>query len=753
MHGITKEIHKLVIASNEYESTSAQDGAANPFDRSTSEHTYWELLKEQEAATGVRTRVVVDVISGTSAGGINGIFLAKALAHDLSQKSLRDLWMDKGDIKKLLRGWSWLPLWLKTPWFVTSAVTKRGNVKPPLRGTEMCAWLYEALDHMDRAARKSDSTLVGEGNSLELFVTLTDFYGYRRSIPIQNNMISDKRHRHVMAFTQDRDTQQDQFRPEYNQLLGFSARGTSCFPGAFPPINLEGYEQAAKQPAIDETLVAEFFRTYELAGVDPPKTYFIDGGVLDNFPFSHAIEAIIRKPAATEVVRRLVYIEPDPGSPPVSVQDPRDQPEWQQTLWGALSGIRGDEPILDDLLQVREFNNRVSAINSVVGERFPEVEDRIAALTGEGELPDTPTEEQVHTLSDRLHALAQTELGAAYQGYQRLKVTAVVAGFAGMIDCVCNFPKDSNEAEFVNEVLLLWAIGEEILSAPKDPARAAERRGTFLRSFDLPYSQRRLRFVIQGVNQLYKDVGSDKEVRQVLDLVKQTLYERRSIITGLLAGRDLGDDLVAATTAVFGDGEIRDYARRDTGAPDFVTDHRADLGALLERYRGLLDDRLDGFGADIYRRFMDVTKVLSPQLRRGLLVRYLGFPLWDALIFPLRAMSEVGELDPVKIVRFSPNDATRLERGGAKAKLKGVSLHHFGAFFKRESRESDYLWGRLDGVESLISLLTEDSTPAEQERNPLYRQGFDAVLEEEKDLAMTATMRSQLKPKLDGLAG
>ncbi|MEA2509381.1 MAG: hypothetical protein QOG21_1463, partial [Actinomycetota bacterium] len=168
MHGITKEIHKLVTASNAYESSGAgSEDPVNPFDEATSEHVYWELLKAQEAKTGIRTRVVVDVISGTSAGGINGIFLAKALAHNLSQQSLRDLWMDKGDIKKLLRGWGWLPLWSKAPWFAGSAILKRGNIEPPLRGTEMCTWLFGALKDMDNTTSKNGSTLIAEGNSLE----------------------------------------------------------------------------------------------------------------------------------------------------------------------------------------------------------------------------------------------------------------------------------------------------------------------------------------------------------------------------------------------------------------------------------------------------------------------------------------------------------------------------------------------------------------------------------------------------------
>jgi patatin-related protein len=748
MHGITKEIHKLVLASNAYESGGGRQDAVNPFKESTSEHVYWDLLQEQETKTGVRTRVVVDVISGTSAGGINGIFLAKALAHDLSQQSLRDLWMDKGDIKKLLRGWGWLPLWSKVPWLAGSIVAKRGDIKPPLRGNEMCAWLFGALAEMDKAGSKNGSTLIAEGNSLELFVTLTDFYGYRRSIPIQNNLITDHTHRHVMAFTYDRESAQDQFQSQYNQLLAFSARGTSCFPGAFPPINLEGFENAAGLPSIDEALVSEFFRIYELAEEKPAGTYFIDGGVLDNFPFSHAIEAIIRKPASTEVVRRLVYIEPDPGTVHMGRSKPKDQPQWPQTLTGAMSGIRGNEPILDDLMRVRDFNDRVNAINSVVGERFPEIRNQIEALTGTSGMPDTPSIEQIRTWSDKLHGQALTTLGVSYESYQRLKVTAVVSGFAGMIACICNFPKDSNEAEFVNEVLLRWAIREEILAEPKDAERAVDRRGSFLRSFDLPYAQRRLRFVIQGINQLYGVVGSDHKRRGVLDRAKQTLYERRSIITALLAGRTIGDDLVTATTALFGEHSVRAHARTVDGAADFLLKRREQLDAFLERFKKLLDDRLEGFSADIYSRFIDVTKDLSPEDRRTLLVRYLGFPVWDALIFPLRAMSEVGELDSIRVVRFSPNDAKRLEPGGAHAKLKGVALHHFGAFFSRDSRESDYVWGRLDGVESLISLLTEAGAGPESE-NPLYRRGFEAVFAEEKDLASTRAVLDRVKAKLD----
>src|SRR5919112_407183 len=98
MHGVTRELHRMVVAPSQF------DEEQNPFEPSCSEHVYWELLLELAAKDGVQTRMVVDVISGTSAGGINGVFLAKAIAHDLSQQSLRNLWFEEADITKLLTG-------------------------------------------------------------------------------------------------------------------------------------------------------------------------------------------------------------------------------------------------------------------------------------------------------------------------------------------------------------------------------------------------------------------------------------------------------------------------------------------------------------------------------------------------------------------------------------------------------------------------------------------------------------------------
>ena len=168
------------------------------------------------------------MISGTSAGGINGVFLAKAIAHDLSQKSLRDLWFEEADIGKLLTGPRLLdPLGVKgkLAWFVVQALLARGRVshRCAVTGCANCCigrcrpWRpMPARPRSPRAGRPGG--LLPLDSSLELFVTMTDARGHRRYLPIGNRhlggeplVVSDLTHRHVVRFAVDRRRGEDHF--------------------------------------------------------------------------------------------------------------------------------------------------------------------------------------------------------------------------------------------------------------------------------------------------------------------------------------------------------------------------------------------------------------------------------------------------------------------------------------------------------------------------------------------------------------
>jgi predicted acylesterase/phospholipase RssA len=77
--GVTQELHRLATA------------------RSATGRAYLPLLDLLQAT------VRVDVIAGTSAGGINGAFLALGLARGTDIGVMRDLWRYQGAVDKLLR--------------------------------------------------------------------------------------------------------------------------------------------------------------------------------------------------------------------------------------------------------------------------------------------------------------------------------------------------------------------------------------------------------------------------------------------------------------------------------------------------------------------------------------------------------------------------------------------------------------------------------------------------------------------------
>ncbi|WP_163312285.1 patatin-like phospholipase family protein, partial [Enterobacter cloacae] len=60
------------------------------------------LIEEIRDTSGVNLRVLVDILAGASAGGINTVFLAQAIATGQSLDPLTDLWMDNADVEALL---------------------------------------------------------------------------------------------------------------------------------------------------------------------------------------------------------------------------------------------------------------------------------------------------------------------------------------------------------------------------------------------------------------------------------------------------------------------------------------------------------------------------------------------------------------------------------------------------------------------------------------------------------------------------
>ena len=729
MHGMTKEMDRLVRASIPI---AAGDGRP----AIGSERVYRELLDELAAADEdrARTRVVVDVVTGTSAGGINGVYLAKALAHNRSQEELRNLWLGRGDIGLLLRGPQWLPWKLRIPGRLL-----RFRRQTPLHGDSISEWLYDALASMDRQARQPDEpeSLMPERHLLQLFVTMTDFYGYNRDVILTDPdpdpgsrlaPISDWRHRHVLEFRYGPGW--DDFGPGDNPALAFSARATSSFPGAFPPVSFEGFEGYLRRwnvtfpPEFD----AKYFRVYGLSEAVAGEAFFIDGGVLDNKPFGHAIEAIRRKPATVEVDRRLLYLEPDPGSP--GKRAVRSEPKTLPTVLGAVSGIPRKEPLLEDLLAIATLNDRVHRVRDIIETSFEDVAERVRTIVGRelDDLPADPGMDVVGSWSRRVTEAAAEDAGFGYATYIRLKISGVVDRYARAVCRATNYPDDCNQAFFVRSVMRSWAERLGLFEKANPPTDA---QIGFLQDFDLDYGERRLRFVIAGLNWYYRDraLGEpDCPERAELDALKARLWKAVDQLRAAVG--DIRENAVLADSVgtCFAEKPIAEYVKAHGFSPGrFAADYAGELDALRDSVRDFLKERLRSFTADLYRDLEALTRSWEPKRRTDLLVRFLGFPFWDVLLYPIQALADAGERDHVEVVRMSPRDA-RVLGGEGEAKLKGIGLNHFGAFFDRAGRENDYLWGRLDGAERLIELLLRKR---DERFTAWCLRAFEAILEEE----------------------
>ena len=88
------------------------------------ESYYFELL--QKIGHKIELRVIVDILAGASAGGINATMLARALSHDLPILRQRDLWLDNADVTVLLapkaRAGRWSK-WILKPFIWGAAAT------------------------------------------------------------------------------------------------------------------------------------------------------------------------------------------------------------------------------------------------------------------------------------------------------------------------------------------------------------------------------------------------------------------------------------------------------------------------------------------------------------------------------------------------------------------------------------------------------------------------------------------------------
>ncbi len=750
MHGVTKELWKMARASRAFHGGAAVSGGT--------EAVYQRLLARIESHFNLRLRVLPDIIAGASAGGINGVFLAQAIHSGQSLEPLTKLWLERADVDVLLdpdarpgsriaKFWA-MPLvyWLlKRPGNLVSASVApetRREVRaklsrlirsrwfePPFGGLGFSKLLCEALDAM--AAGAADAPLLPPGHPIDLFVTATDFAGHAQTLHLHSpKTIEESEHRLSIGFRSLTPTNPGQGIAPSLELV-FAARATASFPGAFPALQLHEIDTLAAEkgdPWHSRTAFIERIMPEHSHRGEAEQVALIDGSVLVNAPFAEAMGVLRDRPAQREVDRRFVYIDPHPDEVGGRRHSDPRPPGFFHMIFGSLSSIPREQPVRDNLEAIQRASRQQAKLKAVVDSLRPEVEETVERLFGRTLFLDRPTVKRLTTWRAKAQQAAAERAGFTFPAYAQIKLAGVVSSLAETILVAAPELMLPN-ADMVADRLAVWLAGHGLDQVGNARGGASEAAIAFFRDHDLGFRIRRLRLLARRLSEDWDDI--DAAAPEARENARNTVYQALSLYFDRETSGALGADFGAIARQVMDEPELvltTMANRRQLAATDVVVD------ALL----------------------VEALASVPPELKRRILLSYLGFPFYDMVTLPLLRGEGSNEFEPAKVGRISPDDCTSIRAGGAASMLRGTEFYNFGAFFSRAYRENDYVWGRLHGVERMMDMVASalpDGTVIDgAELARFKRDGFLAVLDEEDGLkrvdpALLAALRDEVLAK------
>jgi predicted acylesterase/phospholipase RssA len=326
MGGVTHELDLIRRASG-----PAGTPPSQPYDEVLAER--WRDLchRGQE-----RRRVVVDVIAGTSAGGLNGSLLATAISNG----STLDPDGEHGP-------------WLRQKWVGLGSL-EVGKLVPSVDKPSSVLdgdYFLKELDTLIKGVAEAGDSTAQE--PVTLFVTAS-------GLGIQQFEATDAAgqcfvvpdHRYLFRFTSEETATYDGRTRTFSvaennelantKLLALAARASASFPAAFAPVQ-ETPKLAGSPPRLQPTIA-------------DPGAWLVDGGVLDNAPFGPVLDVVARRPVAGRASRYVLYVVPSAGVGHASTEVAgTDAPSWRKAALSAVQfprevDFRSDVEQLERLL-------------------------------------------------------------------------------------------------------------------------------------------------------------------------------------------------------------------------------------------------------------------------------------------------------------------------------------------------------------------------------------------------------------------
>lgn len=761
-HKIDKEYRAAVVFYGGVSLAVYENGVARAFfDACRGRGAFAPLLRL------LRGRFVVDVVSGSSAGGINGLLLSAALEHGTEFSQTAKLWREAGGFDALLR-----------------PVGEAEGAASLLRGE---SYYLEQLRHAFRQLCTTVPPNTTELHSdhddfgpkeIDVYVTGTDLTGQRKELldgvgsrieTRDHRLIFHLKHRRYrtrLGLVRSEQLAERQKLQLQSDILASVARITSSFPGAFPPFTTKelGPFDADERPLADtrERVLGALERLAAAPLEHEGRGHaLIDGGVLDNKPFGPVLDSIFHRLPSERgwlVDRKLYYVEPDPV--------PFEQ-RFAFTPFEVLIEALGPLPMYDsiaaDLRALEEHNGRIRRYKAL----------RECALRA--------VRRGASSVQSRPHHFA-------YCTTLRQSIACMLLGVA---------PNEANAAARLDRTVgsmseWLDGLNHEDSAPQSKPASECD--------WDIAFHLRRAYFALYAEDESGARLVREKQrywlgrIVKALKLLRDVwLAELRAAANAPVRGRSQGlDDETAADLVERRFPVLRRYLAGDWIDP-------TTLQELIEAgVEGLTSKQLqrlhESAAAWLRRELRDESRAPSTPPTRAPespsvgtsgetptganrarepashILQWLGtelrrivpaptdpnrlhvvdeFERIDPCVYPAEFAAELYELDEVNVVRISPKDA-KIPGVRVRDKITGDELAHFSAFLRKDWRTNDLAWGHVDGLCQIARALLPDSAAAcvarsLREDEPALRRMFThSALREQFAALLEATQRDKV---------
>lgn len=687
------------------------------------------LYKELLDAAGYRS-VSIDVISGASAGGLNGVILSTSIVYGPDFAAMRDVWINLADVELMLRDPREshpLSLFMGDKYFLR----------------ELRAALVRMVEH-------TSAPMPGQRLDLSLSATLVR-PARTQSSPDPSEQIVEPRYGASFHFRHHGPSEclSDFMEPKKAaHRLAIAGRATSSFPVAFEPARITARRPltVGQRPADPDDMAGIFSEVGE-SPID-----VIDGGVLDNIPIERAIESIQSAPATGPTDRWLLFLHPSPeGARDAPLEDAR--PRALPTALGSLGIKSNTESLLRDVQEL-ELHNQKAAEARHLREHLLQAETvKSAIATAEGRYE------------------AYRKLRGTYAAEEIVKLLSDPVGYLG-VDLFPRalepplLPKSRQARKRLQEAIEKARTGHLPASAEESSLQLLDL-GAISRLTDLLLEWfRHLEecVAVEELDELGRLKGVLYEIKTTVDLLyfydaiywvaegqtwaggAQVDYPQRSAAAFVSATAILALHPEDAAAAILVRG-LEDRVRGDTATFDLAESHRL----LCQLDRQLADRITSVLPPGTVPQQPEATPGGSIDVRVGLSRALEGLilaaprpasapdgesvePIFEVLDGGVTDGDEAVRLSwalevitfPVTMVlppthriefkRVSAANATPLkdhfpggreqpDADGPRWKLAGNDLFNFAAFYKASWRANDWMWGRLDAAVSLIDLL------------------------------------------------